>query len=70
MMTDGWELLPLYSGEENFEADRIQKNLISSKKFKLTMPFIVQLPSRLPHHFVVEIMSAKDLLSYWRNLLL
>ena len=70
MMTDGWELLPLYSGEENSEADRIQKNLISSKKFKLTMAFIVQLPFRLTHHFVVEFMSAKDRLNYRRNLLL
>ena len=70
MMIDGWELLPLYSGEENFEIHRIQKNLISSKRFKLTMAFIVQLPSRLPHHFVVELMSTKDPLSYRRNLLL
>ena len=55
MMTDGWELLPLYSGEENSEIHRIQKNLISTKKFKLTMAFIVQLPSRLPHHFGVYV---------------
>ena len=67
-MTDGWELLPLYSGEENSEIHRKQKNLISSKKFKLTVEFIVQLPSGLTHHFVVEFMSAKDPLSYWRNI--
>ena len=70
MMTDVWELLPLYSGEENSEIHRIQKNLISSKRFKLTMAFIVQLFSGLSHHFVVEFMSAKDPLSYRRNLLL
>ena len=70
MMTDGWELLPLYSGEENSEIHRIQKNLINSKKFKLTMAFIVQLPSGLTHHFTVEFMSAMDPLSYWKNLLL
>ena len=70
MMTDGWELLPLYSGEENFETHRIQKNLISSKKSMLKMPFIAQLPFRLTHHFAVEFMSAKDPLSDRRNLLL
>ena len=69
-MTDGWELLPLYSGEENSEIHRIQKNLISSKKFKLTMAFIVQLPSRLTHLIAEEFMSAKDPLNYRRNLLL
>ena len=70
MMTDGWELLPLYSGEENSEIHRIQKNLVSSKRFKLTMAFITQLLSGLTHHFVVEFMSAKDPLNYRRHLLL